>query len=55
MNINNQNSIYTFALIEPVKLIFKIAGTTLAVTKSNRHKTKNTNPNQTSEVTKKIK
>jgi len=55
MNINNQNSIYTFVLIGPVKLIFKIAGTSLVVTKSNRHNTKNTSPNQNSEVTKKIK
>ena len=55
MNINKQNSIYTFALIEPVKLIFKTAGTTLAVTKSTRHKTKSTSQNQNSEVTKKIK
>jgi len=54
MNINKQNSIYTFALIEPVKLIFKTAGTTLAVTKSTRHKTKSTSQNQNSEVTKKI-
>jgi hypothetical protein len=37
MNMNNQNLIYTFALIEPVKLIIKIAGTTLTVTKSTRH------------------